>query len=611
MLPISQKYLLLFYLSAVSFLGACSYSREPLCYQVLADESFSAEEATRRFEQDSNWKEGIFNAGITAYSWWMLVTLPEQWDESKYFFMLNNPHINLLEIYFSDAVSPTYIMGDHLPFDQRPYWNKDLVVPLEYNGHKPTSLLLKMSKPGETLLVDPMILKESLLLQKVSLETLLIGLFIGWMAIMFMGACLYAIKLKEISGILYALFILSLTSWLCSHWGLGFQYIWPNAGDWTDKSRPVLGLITNTFFLLLMTSFFPPLRKKSWLIYAVKITIALHVLLAIDTFFRPMSTINIPNKMTFLKLTLGFSILVTALIITYLWQQYRAGIQYAAYYLLGISFLIGFNLLVHLHQAGISILLSQSLFDFGSSFGMMGETIFITAAFIGKAADFKVEQENLQLKLVENEKLMANKLIDVQEKERNRLARDLHDSIGGMLASIYLKASQLETQFSSNEVTHELKDLVSKSIVEARSISHNLTPPHLKETGLELSLRTQLQLIQDQAHLPITFTYSLPANISQNLQLSLYRVCGELVQNVLKHAQASELMIHLLEVDGEVEVIVEDDGRGFDPKQSKSGIGLTNIQDRVSYWKGTLAVDSTPSGTTVLIRIPLVYEYAS
>lgn len=581
-----------------------------MTFQVLADNSLLVEHVRTAIVKEPH-QTGIFNAGITPVSWWMKVNFQASDSLERYFLKLNNPHINKLEVYLDNQSAPVLITGDHFPFESRPYWDKDFVIPLGNAKSHPHALVLHISKPGETLLMAPMILTESQLLRKKSIETLLIGLIMGWMGIMLVGALIYTAALKDSSGLLYAFFILFLMLWLTSHWGIGYQYWWPTNHAWADKSRPIFNLLTNMFFLLLIMNFFPSLKKRKWLGYLLNTVIILHFLLALDAILRPMATIRIANKMAFLKITFGFSLLVTVLIITYLWQQYRAKVHYAAYYLAGISFMIGFNLLIHIHQAGISLIFNQFLFDFGSSFGMLGESLFITAAFVGKAADFKKDREKLERELVEKEKKIAERLIEVQENERKRIARDLHDSIGGMLASIYLKTSQLETQFSSNEVTHELKDLVSKSIVEARSISHNLTPPHLKETGLELSLRTQLQLIQDQAHLPITFTYSLPANISQNLQLSLYRVCGELVQNVLKHAQASELMIHLLEVDGEVEVIVEDDGRGFDPKQSKSGIGLTNIQDRVSYWKGTLAVDSTPSGTTVLIRIPLVYEYAS
>ncbi|MGY6520121.1 MAG: sensor histidine kinase [Mongoliitalea sp.] len=591
--------------------SSCAPLSEPLTYQVLKDENFSSIEARERFESMESWEQGIFNPGITPHIWWIKIPLTSNAPQIPHFFKLNNPHINFVEVYFNDEIAPHWVIGDNISFDQRPYWDRDLIIPLTTNEVPPTTLLLKIIKPGETLLIDPMLLDQASLLKKKSTEMLLIGLIIGWMGIMFMGACFFAWKLRDRSSILYAFFILSITCWLSIHWGLGFQYLWPENFSWNDKSRPVFNLLTNVLFLLLMVNFFPPLKKRSKLTYSIYGIIFLQVALIVDSVFRPMAIIPIENKMLFLRLTFSFSIFLTFLIITYLWKQYRAGVPYAIYYLFGISFMIGFNVLVQLHQSGISLGFNNFIFDFGSSIGMLGETLFITAAFVSRAADYKKSGEQLQLQLIENDKNIADRLINVQEDERNRLARDLHDSIGGMLASIYLKASQLDTHFQPSTVTQELKDLVSKSIVEARSISHNLTPPHLKETGLELALRSQLQLIQEQTQLPITFNYSISRNISQSLQLTLYRICSELVQNVLKHAHASELMIQLMEVDGVLELIVEDDGHGFDTWQAKAGIGLQNIQDRVSYCRGILTLDSTPSGTTVLIKIPLNYEHAT
>jgi signal transduction histidine kinase len=577
-----------------------------MTFQVLADKNILPEVARKKILNAPK-QTGVFNTGITPVNWWMKVNFQASDTLERYYLKLNNPHINKLEVYLSDLNSPTWITGDHFPFHNRPYWDKDFVIPLGNLSSQPRSILLNISKPGETLLIAPMILTESQLLQKKSIETLIIGLFIGWMGVMLVGACMYTVALKDSSGIFYALFIFFLVLWLTSHWGIGYQYWWPNNHAWADKSRPVFNLLTNMFFLLLMMNFFPPLGKKNWLVYLLYSVIILHLLLVLDASLRPMSTIKIANKMAFLKITFGFSLLVTILIILYLWQQYRAKIQYAAYYLAGISFLIGFNLLVHLHQAGIPLIFNQFLFDFGSSFGMLGESLFITAAFIGKAADFKKERDKLELELVEKEKKVAERLIDVQENERNRLARDLHDSIGGMLASIYLKANQIESYFENHKLTDELKTMVSKSIIEARSISHNLTPPHLEETGLEDALRFHLKTIQEQALLTISFSFLVSSTIPKNLQLTLYRICCELIQNVLKHAQATELSIQILEHEKKIELIVEDDGVGFKTLSTKNGIGLKNIQDRISYWKGEFHIDSTTDGTTILIHIPL-YE---
>jgi signal transduction histidine kinase len=296
---------------------------------------------------------------------------------------------------------------------------------------------------------------------------------------------------------------------------------------------------------------------------------------------------------------------MTFLVIFYLIQQKRAKVPYAGYYLIGVSFLVIINVLMQFHQSGISLGVPNFVFDFSSSVGVLNETIFITASFAGRAATFKKEKEQLSKEILQKEKDIANRLIQVQEDERNRLARDLHDSIGGMLASVYLQADKIEKSAPNIGDTLLLKQLVKKSIEETRSISHNLTPPHFNELGLEKTLKNQIQLIAEQNQLRINYFFGIKEKLSKALQLMLYRICGELLYNVVKHAKASEVMVQLMSVNNSLEIIVEDDGQGMETKKKISGIGLDNMRERVKYLKGEIHIDSNNNGTTVIIKIPL------
>lgn len=234
----------------------------------------------------------------------------------------------------------------------------------------------------------------------------------------------------------------------------------------------------------------------------------------------------------------------------------------------------------------------------------MGETAIITAAFARRASLFKKEKEKLGVEILEKEKKVADQLIQVQEDERQRLGRDLHDSIGGMLASLYLKTESLSEKNPENDLS-ELRQMIEQSIQEARSLSHNLTPHHLEENGLETVLKLQIDLIQQKYPLIINFYFQIKSPISKSLQLVLYRISNELLQNIVKHAEASEALISIAEQDGKIELIAEDNGKGMDLNAPKSGIGLKNIRDRVTYLKGTLDLESNSSGTSITISIPV------
>jgi signal transduction histidine kinase len=202
---------------------------------------------------------------------------------------------------------------------------------------------------------------------------------------------------------------------------------------------------------------------------------------------------------------------------------------------------------------------------------------------------------------------MADQLIQVQEDERQRLGRDLHDSIGGMLASLYIETEAISEKFPEAPIGH-LKQLIEQSIQEARALSHNLTPHHLEEFGLENVLKGQIDLLRKKYPLDFSFFYKINSPVPKSLQLILYRISNELLQNIVKHAEASEALLSISEFEGKIELIAEDNGKGIDPNYSPAGIGLKNIQERVNYLKGTMTLESNSSGTTLSIHIPIHAE---
>ena len=309
-------------------------------------------------------------------------------------------------------------------------------------------------------------------------------------------------------------------------------------------------------------------------------------------------------KVLFLQVTGLVSLLSSLLVLIYSFQQWRADVPLAGYYLIGVAFLVLFGIILQLNQKILPMGLPSYLVDYGSAFGLMGETGMITAAFARRASIFKKEKEKLTIEILEKEKQVADQLIQVQEEERKRLGRDLHDSIGGMLASLYLKTETIQSDSPEKSIA-ELRQMIEQSIQEARSLSHNLTPHHLEENGLENVLSLQINLLRQKYPLDIHFFFQIDTELTQNLQVILYRISNELLQNIVKHARATEALLSISEIDGKIELIAEDNGKGIDPELPKKGIGLKNIQERVAYLKGDLELESSPAGTTISITLPL------
>lgn len=228
------------------------------------------------------------------------------------------------------------------------------------------------------------------------------------------------------------------------------------------------------------------------------------------------------------------------------------------------------------------------------------------------------EQINQQ-KIVEleNKNRLENmqSMIVGQETERERIAKDLHDSLGGLLSTIRLRFDKLYSDNLKSEKTAEfgkIHHLVDVACAEVRSIAHDLKPGALQDLGLLGAIKDMLNRYKKEDGLEITFQhYGFEENksIEQNVALQIYRIIQELVHNAIKHAEASEILVQTTLKENEVEVIVEDDGKGFKMEEIKKGMGLDNIQSRVYYLKGDLNIDSKPGkGTSTLLHIPVEFS---
>lgn len=201
---------------------------------------------------------------------------------------------------------------------------------------------------------------------------------------------------------------------------------------------------------------------------------------------------------------------------------------------------------------------------------------------------------------MENEKRYeaTQAVLQGEEQERQRIAQDLHDSIGGMLANIRMS-------ISSNEV-YQASDIVEKidrSISEMRRISRNLMPETLKNLGLEIALKELCESMTHK-HLSIQFdAFGVSDNIPFPIQLALYRIAQESISNVIKYAQANNVIVQISQDDNTLALTVEDDGVGFDKSKVTYGLGLRNIENRVRLMNGKVDIHSEKGdGTTINVE---------
>ncbi|MFT3947009.1 MAG: tetratricopeptide repeat protein [Agriterribacter sp.] len=227
------------------------------------------------------------------------------------------------------------------------------------------------------------------------------------------------------------------------------------------------------------------------------------------------------------------------------------------------------------------------------------------------------QKQKLQLQRItelETEKKLAatEAVLKGEEQERTRLAKDLHDGLGGMLSGIKysfqtMKGNLIMTPENQQAFERSI-DMLDSSIKEMRRVAHNMMPEALLKFGLDTALKDFCNDINQSGVLKITYQSNGLENtvIDQTTAITIYRIVQELVNNTIKHAGASSAIVQVDKSEKGITLTVEDNGKGFDTKilKYKGGIGWSNIQSRIDYLKGKLDVQSEPGkGTSVLVEL--------
>jgi len=244
-------------------------------------------------------------------------------------------------------------------------------------------------------------------------------------------------------------------------------------------------------------------------------------------------------------------------------------------------------------------------------FAVLSVLLFLIVLFLWilnknqKKLSFQKEiNHQQQLTALENQQKLSvsNALIEGEEVERKRIARDLHDGLGSMLSGlkIHLKLAEKD-----NISATEVNTLLDNSIKELRNISQNLMPESLLKLSLEHALR-DLCMANSNTITNIEFQYLIKKlNLSKNYQIFIYRIIQELLNNALKYANASEILVSCSQNKETFFITVEDNGVGFNVLEKSSiGMGLKNIKNRVEFLNGKLEIESIINkGTSVYIEL--------
>ncbi|WP_299837166.1 sensor histidine kinase [uncultured Tenacibaculum sp.] len=223
------------------------------------------------------------------------------------------------------------------------------------------------------------------------------------------------------------------------------------------------------------------------------------------------------------------------------------------------------------------------------------------------------KQKNLTL-LKEQEINTINAMVEGQEKERIRIAEDLHDNIGSVLATLKLhfenlKLNRGKKHFNQDELYEKTEKLIDETYLKVRSIAHAKNAGVIANQGLLVAVKIMAEKISAANKLKIDIIdFGLEKKLDTNTEISVFRIIQELTTNIIKHADATEATISISQFNDTLNIIVEDNGKGFNSKEiiANTGMGLHSIQKRIEHLDGTFQIDSSPkSGTSIIINLTI------
>lgn len=234
--------------------------------------------------------------------------------------------------------------------------------------------------------------------------------------------------------------------------------------------------------------------------------------------------------------------------------------------------------------------------------------IFLNLHFQRNLSLQKLRQDELKM---EHQVVLLKSNIQAQEEERRRIAQDLHDELGAVLSIMRMHLVLLEQQANENTLAGLLqtRKLGETALASVRSISHRLIPPQLESFGLIQTLEAVADQVNSAGKVTILLTTIDFIELPWEVSLGMYRIIMELINNTIRHSGADRIDLEIYLREGTIMCEYHDNGCGIDEAQLVTGLGLKNIEGRVSSLNGYFKIKNGPeAGCYALIKIPIVYE---
>lgn len=594
-------------------------------------QTFEDKSALLTFEDIKAKKDTIFNKsrtpaildyGFTDANVWAKLDYIS--NNNSYILRIENTAIYYVEYYILNSKGNIIKKGKTGIYVSHQFWEIDHHFPsleLPVTKNEIYTLIFKASSI-ETLALNMSLktLRESF--DETYLNQFLAGIYYGMIIIMVLYNLFVFISLKEKSYLYYILYISTTCVGQFNIEGRFFMYVSPNNPEFSIFVAVLCFGLILIFAQLFIRSFIPEKYITKWQknLFNLSFLICL-----ISILFGTFLQFDIALHLLYFNTLLLF----LPLLFFTIYRSYFLGFLAARFLLVGWTSVIFGALIFTLSAFSI---LNYSIWSVNSFLiGTVIEVLFLSFALGDRITILRQEKDiavhktivqlqentNLLSQLNIEQKNTLTAFIKGEERERTRLAKELHDSLGQILAVIKIQANSFLVDLTKNEFLKKyensiinLNNQIDEACVETRNISYNLIPILVQEYGLHQAMEELIRKhneINKKINIKIIYN-NLTYNISKDTELIIYRVVQESISNITKHSQASEAYIQLLEDEKKLYITIEDNGIGFDVQNSNAlkGMGLENMRSRVEYLNGKFFIESDLNkGTHILLEIPI------
>ncbi len=579
--------------------------------------SLTGESATDLYNEGKFTKQTIteINLGFTRSVFWLAYKNDKELKSDSLLLYIGHHHINRIHFFYAtdSSIKQQWVTGDYFPFRQRPIKATGFYFPINKKG----LYIARIDKSNESLQLSWQLISKRDAFKSEASDKTVLALFTGMMLLMIIFGIYLVIVTKDKLYLWYVLYICSGWLWVLSNAGYGFEYLWPDTPWFASKARPVFALAPLFFSMLFLIPFIGGVKKKTLIIIKTINFILLTCILSI-LFFNEEGYQS--NWWLYIQYFIPLiALLYVVIIMVVLIVASIRGNRFALFYLVAVLTLLTTSVLQISFSLGSLNRMGSFFNSYLLSIGYVVEAIILTAGLVYRFNQYRLDKVKLLEEMNTRQQENTRILMEVQEAERSQIANQLHDVAGSLLSAAKLNLSSLkETGIAINEKvsaqfnkTEEAVDLVADMV---RNLSHALSPVMMEQVGFKTALEKVIGIFNASGRINIQLLVLGFENYNtrqSNYYTALYSIIYELLNNIVKHSGAKNVLLQVSEYSNCYTLIAEDDGKGIDTSQTviKDSLGLAGIQSKINYLKGFIAFDKNqPSGLIVTIEIPITHD---